>query len=135
MRGPMVESVPEFPSLREHLNDLLDRAIQETGSMGIVIAGRQGLPIAHRLRGREDARLAAAMAASILGSVSSIAVQLGRGDVNDVVVHCSRGKIVAVQGGAKAVVIAWYDLDADLGLVLDKQRALAQRIAAALAAS
>src|SRR5712691_11017252 len=130
----MGATVPKLSSLKERLDHLLDLAIRATGSMGIVIARRDGLPIAYRLRGREDARLAAAMAASILGTVSSIAAQLDRGDVNDVVANCSRGRIVAVQAGPEAVVIAWYGLDANLGLVLIQQRAAADRIAEALEA-
>ena len=131
----MSESVSKLSSLKEHLDHLLDVAIRETGSMGIVIARRDGLPIAYRLRGREDGRLAAAMAATILGTLSSIALQLDRGDVNDVVANCSRGRIVAVQAGVEAVVIAWYGLDANLGMVLLQQRAAADRIAKALEAT
>jgi predicted regulator of Ras-like GTPase activity (Roadblock/LC7/MglB family) len=131
----MAASVARFSSSKEHLESLLDRAIRETGSMGMAIARRDGLPIAWRLRGGEDARLAAAMAASILGTVSAIAVQLDQGDVNDVVANCSRGKIVAVQAGDEAVVIAWYGLDANLGLVLIRLGAAAQRIAEALEAA
>jgi predicted regulator of Ras-like GTPase activity (Roadblock/LC7/MglB family) len=131
----MVASVPKVSSLKERLDDVLDFAIRETGAVGIVAARRDGLPIAYRLRGREDAKLAAAMAASILGTVSSIAVQLDRGDVNDVVARCNRGRIVAVQAGAEAVVIAWYGPDVNLGLVLIRLGAVAQRIADALEAT
>jgi predicted regulator of Ras-like GTPase activity (Roadblock/LC7/MglB family) len=131
----MVASLPRLSSFKDRLDHVLDHAIRETGSMGMTIARRDGLPIAWRLRGGGDARLAAAMAASILGTVSAIAVQLDRGDVNDVVADCSRGKIVAVQAGDEAVVIAWYGLDANLGLVLIRLGAAAQRIAEALEAA
>jgi predicted regulator of Ras-like GTPase activity (Roadblock/LC7/MglB family) len=128
----MVPSLSSDSSVKAHLHRLLDLAIRDTGSMGIAIARRDGLPIAHRLRGNADARLAAAMAAGILGTVASIAAQLEQGDVHDIVASCSGGKIVAMQAGLDAVIIAWYPLKANVGLVLIGLQDAAQRIAQAL---
>jgi len=124
----------DYPAFKERLHDLLDRAILNTGSLGIALARLDGLLIAHRLGRADDARLAAVMAASILGAVASVALQLNQGDVNDVLVDCTRGKIVALRAGPEAAMIAWCSSQANVGLVLLGLRASANEIARVLEA-
>src|SRR3989441_12831874 len=119
----------DYPAFKERPHDLLDRAILNTGSLGIALARLDGLLIAHRLGRADDARLAAVMAASILGAVASVALQLNQGDVNDVLVDCSRRKIVALRAGPEAAVTARSSSQADVGPALLGLRGSATRLA------
>ncbi|GEM_PF-5260537 len=122
----------DYPAFKERLQHILDVAIRNTGTAGIAIARLDGLPIAHRLGGSDDPRLAAVMAASILGAVESVALQLRTGDVSDVLISCNRGKIVALRAGPEAAIIAWCRSETNLGFVLLGLRAAASEIAGVL---
>jgi predicted regulator of Ras-like GTPase activity (Roadblock/LC7/MglB family) len=90
------------------------------------------LPIAHRLNRSDDPRIAAVLAASILGAVESVALELRTGDVKDVLTSCNRGKIVALRAGPEAAIIAWCRAETNLGSVLLGLRAAADEIAGVL---
>ncbi len=104
--------------LKERLEDAIGQAGRVTPYRSIAVARRDGLVIVHRLEPGTNPQQAAAMAAAALGVATSVAKELGQGEVERVIIECSEGKIVALNAGPDAILLALYDHQANLGLAL-----------------
>ena len=105
-------------STKERLEDAIEETRRVSRCRSVAIARRDGLIIVHRLEPGLDPRLAAAMAAATLGAADASAKELRRGKVERVIIECAEGKIVAMDAGPDAIILALYDRDANLGLAL-----------------
>ncbi len=114
------------------LKERLEEAIQQTGRVSsvrsITVTRRDGLVIVHRVEPGQDPRLAAAMAAATVGSATAAAQELRQGDVQRVIIECSEGKMVVLEAGPEAIILALYDRGANLGLALHGLAQAAQSI-------
>lgn len=109
---------PNPQEVRTGLEAILDRAARESAARGIAVARVDGLVIVHRLRPGLDARIAAATAASIFGAAEMASAQLDQGEIEQVMIQCGKGQIVAVHAGREAIIMALFDRTAALGLAL-----------------
>jgi len=104
--------------VRHELEAVLDRVLRDTGCRAIAIARTDGLVVAHRGASWLDPRVVAAVAATMVGAAEVAAEQLGQGDIEEITIRCTQGRIIAVNAGPEAVVIALYGRDENLGLVI-----------------
>ncbi len=104
--------------IKERLEDAIGQANRVTPCRSIAVARRDGLVIVHRLEPGRNPQQAAAMAAAALGVATSVAKELGQGEVERVIIDCAEGKIVALNAGPDAILLALYERQANLGLAL-----------------
>ncbi len=114
--------------LKERLEDAIERTRRVSPIRSITVTRRDGLVIVHHVAPGQDPRLAAAMAAATVGGAASAAQELRQGVVERVIIECSAGKMIAVGAGPEAIVLALYDREANLGLVLHELTRAAQAI-------
>lgn len=124
---------PESPTIKEKLDAAIQQISRTSRSRSIALARRDGLVIVHRVEPGHDPRLAAAMAAATVGGAMAAAQELSQGRVERVIIECSRGKIVALDAGHDAILMALYDRDANLGLALHGLSQAAEAIGEILA--
>ncbi len=104
--------------LRQELEAVLDGVLRTTGCHAIAIGRADGLVVAHRGAPGLDPRVVAAVAATMVGAAEVAAEQLGQGDIEEITIRCTQGRIIAVNAGLEAVVIALYGRDENLGLAI-----------------
>jgi len=116
------------PSLGERLEAAIERTRRLSPVRSLTVTRRDGLVIVHHVAPGQDPRLAAAMAAATVGGAASAAQELHQGAVERVIIECSAGKMIAIGAGPEAIVLALYDREANLGLVLHELTRAAQAI-------
>jgi predicted regulator of Ras-like GTPase activity (Roadblock/LC7/MglB family) len=115
--------------VKDKLEAVLEQARRETRCRSVAVSRRDGLVIVHRLAPAHDPRVTAASAASLVGAAKVTATELEQGGMEQVIIGCTHGQIVAVDAGPEAVMIALYDRDSNLGLALLGLTRAAQQIA------
>src|SRR5438094_860499 len=88
------------------------------GILGVTIARRDGILIAHSLPKAMDPKKIAAMAAAIVGTSEMAAGEMGLGSFNQSIVESDHGKLLSLGAGEEALLVALVYDDANLGLVL-----------------
>src|SRR5439155_628330 len=88
------------------------------GILGVTIARRDGILIAHSLPKAMDPKKIAAMAAAIVGTSEMAAVQIAQGRFVRAIVESDHGKLLSLGAGEEALLVALVYDDANLGLVL-----------------
>src|SRR5438105_3028845 len=88
------------------------------GILGVTIARRDGILIAHSLPKAMDPKKIAAMAAAIVGTSEMAAIQLAQGRFVRAIVESDHGKLLSLGAGEEALLVALVYDDANLGLVL-----------------
>src|SRR5438876_8534910 len=73
------------------------------GILGVTIARRDGILIAHSLPKNMDPKKIAAMAAAIVGTSEMAAVEMGLGTFNQSIVDTHIGKLMANGAGEEAI--------------------------------
>lgn len=114
--------------VKERLEDAIQLAGRVSRVRSITVTRRDGLVIVHRVERGQDPRAAAAMAAATVGSASVAAQELRQGAVERVIIECSAGKMVAVEAGGEAIILALCDREADLGPAIEALSHAAQAI-------
>lgn len=104
--------------IRRGLEAELDRVLRDTTCRALAVARTDGLVLAHRGATGLDPRVVAAVAATMVGAAEVAAEQLGQGDIEEITIRCTQGRIIAVNAGPEAVVIALYGRDENLGLAI-----------------
>jgi hypothetical protein len=113
-------------NIRPELEAVLDAVRRDTRCRGIAVARADGLAIVHRGSAALDPRVVAAVAATMMGTAEVAAKQLGQGEIEEITIRCTEGRIIAVNAGQEAIVIALYGREENLGLaVLTLNRAAA----------
>src|SRR5437773_1753220 len=88
------------------------------GILGVTIARRDGILIAHSLPKTMDPKKVAAMAAAIVGTAEMATIQLAQGRFVRAIVESDHGKLLSLGAGEEALLVALVYDDANLGLVL-----------------
>src|SRR5438309_1783478 len=88
------------------------------GILGVTIARRDGILIAHSLPKAMDPKKIAAMAAAIVGTSEMATIQLAQGRFVRAIVKSDHGKLLSLGAGEEALLVALVYDDANLGLVL-----------------
>ncbi len=105
-------------SKKEELAELLE-GFEDIGDVeGAVITTRDGLLVASQLSSDVNAETFAAMSATMFGAAETAVSELGKGDVKRVISEAEDCKLVAVDAGPTATVVAMVSPKANLGLVL-----------------
>ena len=105
-------------SKKEELTQLL-KDLEDIGDIeGAAITTRDGLLVASQLPADVNAETFAAMSATMFGAAETAVSELGKGDVKRVVSEAEDCKLIAVDAGPTATVVAMVSPDANLGLVL-----------------
>ncbi len=105
-------------SKKEELADLL-KELENVGDIdGAAITTRDGLLVASRLPRDVNAETFAAMSATMYGAAETAVSELKKGSVKRVISEAEDCKLVAVDAGPSAAVVALVRSEANLGLVL-----------------
>src|SRR5947208_3640378 len=88
------------------------------GILGVTIARRDGILIAHSLPKTMDPKNVAAMTAAIVGTAEMATIQLAQGRFVRAIVESDHGKLLSLGAGEEALLVALVYDDANLGLVL-----------------
>jgi len=86
--------------------------------VGVTIARRDGILIAHALPKVMDPKKIAAMAAAIVGTSEMAAVEMGLGVFTQSIVDTHIGKMMATGAGEEAILVTMLRNEANMGLVL-----------------
>jgi len=86
------------------------------GVTGSLIAGKDGLLISQRAPEGIDVDLACAMASTLIGTGEKATKELKQGDVYQVMIEGSAGKILLISG-KDAILLAMTEPNVNLGLV------------------
>src|SRR5436309_1933356 len=98
------------------------------GILGVTIARRDGILIAHSLPKNMDPKKIAAMAAAIVGTSEMAAVEMGLGIFSQSIVDTHIGKLMATGAGEEALLVALVYDEANLGLVLMAMERAAKQV-------
>src|SRR6267143_3648713 len=88
------------------------------GILGVTIARRDGILIAHSLPKTMDPKKIAAMAAAIVGTSEMAVVEMGLGTFNSSIVDTHIGKMLATGAGEEAILVTMVRSEANMGLLL-----------------
>jgi uncharacterized protein len=86
--------------------------------IGVTIARRDGILIAHALPKVMDPKKIAAMAAAIVGTSEMAAVEMGLGSFTQSIVDTHVGKMMATGAGEEAILVTMLRNEANMGLIL-----------------
>src|SRR5437870_3273938 len=98
------------------------------GILGVTIARRDGILIAHSLPKNMDPKKIAAMAAAIVGTSEMATIQLSQGRFVRGIVESDHGKLLSLGAGEEALLVALVYDDANLGLVLMAMERAAKQV-------
>jgi len=87
------------------------------GILGVTIARRDGILIAHSLPKNMDPKKIAAMSAAIVGTSEMAAVEMGLGTFNQSIVDTHIGKLMATGAGEEAILVTMLRNEANMGLI------------------
>src|SRR5438046_9421949 len=85
------------------------------GILGVTIARRDGILIAHSLPKTMDPKKIAAMAAAIVGRSEMAAVEMGLGSFNQSIVDTHIGMMMATGAGEEAILVTMLRNEANMG--------------------
>ncbi|MEM5793765.1 MAG: roadblock/LC7 domain-containing protein [Candidatus Aenigmatarchaeota archaeon] len=104
--------------LRAELEKILKEMKKIEGVRGSLIANREGLLVVSYLPAELDARLLAALAATLVKVSSMTAERLGMGTFTHTVVKASQGYYVCFPIDTEMILACLLEKDVNLGLVL-----------------
>src|SRR5207249_3224170 len=87
------------------------------GILGVTIARRDGILIAHSLPKTMDPKKIAAMAAAIVGTSEMAAVEMGLGSCSQSIVDTHSGMMMATGAGEEAMLVAMSANGASMALI------------------
>src|SRR6266581_9214848 len=88
------------------------------GILGVTIARRDGILIAHSLPKNMDPKKIAAMSAAIVGTSEMAVIEMGLGSFNSSIVDTQIGKMIATGAGEEAILVTMVRNEANMGLLL-----------------
>ncbi|HDN83548.1 MAG TPA: hypothetical protein ENG50_04205 [Candidatus Altiarchaeales archaeon] len=105
-------------SKKEELIEVLE-SLSDVGDIdGAVIATRDGLLIASHLPQDVSAETFAAMSATMFGAAETAVSELKKGKIKRIISEAEDCKLIAVDAGPTAALVALVKPNANLGLVL-----------------
>ena len=113
---------------KEELDDVLTTLMQVGQIKACGIVSKEGLLINSRTPPDVDARIFSALCSTIMGAAEAASGQMATGGVSQVSVKTDKGTIVLMPAGAKAILTALTEPEAQLGLILVEMESLAQEV-------
>lgn len=113
---------------KEQLDDTLTALMQVGQIKACGIVSKEGLLINSRTPPDVDARIFSALCSTIMGAAEAASGQMATGGVSQVSVKTDKGTIVLMPAGAKAILTALTEPEAQLGLILVEMESLAQEV-------
>ena len=113
---------------KEQLDDTLTALIQVGQIKACGIVSKEGLLINSRTPPDVDARIFSALCSTIMGAAEAASGQMATGGVSQVSVKTDKGTIVLMPAGAKAILTALTEPEAQLGLILVEMESIAQEV-------
>jgi len=105
-------------SKKEELLDVLKK-LEDVGDIdGAAVITRDGLLVSSELPRDVDAETFAAMSATMFGAAETAVSELKKGSVKRVISEARDCKLVAVDAGPSAVIVALVRAEANIGLIL-----------------
>ena len=102
--------------------DMIDKILADLKKAGGVEAcaavSRDGLLIRSVMQKEQFAESFAAMSATMLGAAETATTELGKGVPHRVIAESENGRLIAVGGGPKALLVVIVSSDTGLGLIL-----------------
>ena len=96
--------------------------------IGSALVRRDGLMIISKFPESVNNKAVAAMAAAIVGTGETASNELTIGDLKQIVVESSKGKLVSIGAGPDAIFTAMVRPDANMGLILMSMERSAKKI-------
>ena len=112
----------------EKLNGILEGLKKVGGIGGSMIVSRDGLKIASDVS-NIDADTFAAMTAAMQGAAETAATELNQGEAGQIVIETTKGKIISVGAGKRAILVVMTGKKINLGLVLIEMGKCSEKIA------
>ena len=113
---------------KEQLDDTLTALMQVGQIKACGIVSKEGLLINSRTPPDVDARIFSALCSTIMGAAEAASGQMATGGVSQVSVKTDKGTIVLMPAGAKAILTALTEPEAQLGLILVEMESIAQEV-------
>ncbi len=120
-------------SRNEQIQYILQALVNSSPDVeGAALVTLDGLPLASALPPGTDEDRVAAMGAAALSMGARTAMELRRGDLEQVLVKGKGGYVILIQAGAETVLQAISSSDAKLGMLLYEMKQAAQQLADSL---
>ena len=113
---------------KEQVDDTLTALMQVGQIKACGIVSKEGLLINSRTPPDVDARIFSALCSTIMGAAEAASGQMATGGVSQVSVKTDKGTIVLMPAGAKAILTALTEPEAQLGLILVEMESIAQEV-------
>ena len=114
---------------KEQLTDILQGLRKIGGIKSSAVISRDGLMVAADLSKNVDADTFAAMSAAMQGAAETAINELRQGELRQIVIESTKGKMVSIGAGKNAIVVILTEQDINLGLVLLEMGKASGRIA------
>jgi predicted regulator of Ras-like GTPase activity (Roadblock/LC7/MglB family) len=99
------------------LHSVLSELRRLPGILGVEIARRDGIMIAHSVPKTMDPKKIAAMSAAIVGTSEMAASEMGLGSFNQSIVDTHIGRMMATGAGEEAILVTMIRNGANMGLI------------------
>nr|WP_319372566.1 roadblock/LC7 domain-containing protein [uncultured Methanobacterium sp.] len=113
---------------KEELDDVLTTLMQVGQIKACGIVSKEGLLINSRTPPDVDARIFSALCSTIMGAAEAASGQMTTGGVSQISVKTEKGTIVLIPAGAKAILTALTEPEAQLGLIFFEMESIAQQV-------
>lgn len=108
--------------MAETKTELLEKILSDLKKVGSVkgsaVISRDGLMVAADLSNSIDADTFAAMSAAMQGAAETAIQELKQGELNQIIIDSSKGKIISIGAGENAILVALAERNLNLGLAL-----------------
>jgi hypothetical protein len=113
---------------KELLDDVLTVLVQVGQIKACGIVSKEGLLISSRTPPDVDARIFSALCSTIMGAAEAASTQMKTGSVSEISLKTEKGTIVLIPAGAKAILTALTETEAQIGLILFEMESIAEQV-------
>jgi uncharacterized protein len=113
---------------KELLDDVLTALVQVGEIKACGIVSKEGLLISSRTPPDVDARIFSALCSTIMGAAEAASTQMKTGNVSEISLKTEKGTIVLIPAGAKAILTALTETEAQIGLILFEMESIAEQV-------
>jgi uncharacterized protein len=115
-------------TIKEMLDDVLSSILMVGQIKACSIVSKEGLLIDSRTPPDVDARIFSALCSTIMGAAEAASDQLNTGHVGEISVKTSKGTIVLIPAGPKAILTVLTEPEAQLGLIFFEMESKAENV-------
>ena len=103
---------------KDRLMEILKKLRAAGDIEGVAVISVDGLVVVSNISEDIDEETVAAMAAAMQGSAETAVSELKRGELNQIIVDSSKGKLITIAAGEKAILVILAKKEINLGLAL-----------------